>query len=233
MASDKWEPNGHIQQNQLLFLFDRAKIDLEKVPEIASFSSGDVEAVNRFLEEQGFHVQLPPRSPGRPGFAIATRLNVLVKWFESGMITTLCVEKYPAVRIGSGVKFYHSSTPNPICVIETKSLDRVYMTVWNDSPSGFDLLTAVLAVKKNLSETDQYRGVVFPMITRDKEENVSWMKGLATNTGVSLEVNAAVQQTRFWMNQVGARVDSAAAVSFVLLCGRGPIPKPDLIIDQP
>jgi hypothetical protein len=77
------------------------------------------------------------------------------------------------------------------------------------------------------------QGVAFPMVTYDEMVNISWVKGLATsndpNSGWA--VAEALQQTKFRMNEFGARVESAVAMSF--RCMAACAPDPWVVIDRP
>ncbi len=77
--------------------------------------------------------------------------------------------------------------------------------------------------------------VVFPMIEYNEVVDISWIRGMAARVpdGLPWYISQALQQTKFRMNEIGVKVESAVAMGMRLGYCPGPPPKPDLIIDKP
>ena len=98
--------------------------------------------------------------------------------------------------------------------------------------SGFDLSARVDAIRHSLGEApDDYDTVTFPMVDLACREDLSWLLGLelGDSSGQQWTVSQALQQTRFQMNEVGARVRSASAMAVM----GAAMDKRDLVIDRP
>ena len=83
-----------------------------------------------------------------------------------------------------------------------------------------------------MAETPDYRyeGVIFPMVHYDQHEDISFLKGMRIE-GTGHYVAEAVQQTRFRMNEFGARAESAVAMT-KRLCASSEERKP-YVLDRP
>lgn len=81
---------------------------------------------------------------------------------------------------------------------------------------------------------DEYGGVTFPMVSYDQQVDISWLRNLNTTGDDELPaiIAQALQQTRFRMNDIGARVESAVALGMTRSM-RIEDPKPELIINEP
>ncbi|MDO8599294.1 MAG: serpin family protein [bacterium] len=81
---------------------------------------------------------------------------------------------------------------------------------------------------------DEYDGVTFPMVSYDQQVDISWLRGLHTTGDDELPaiIVQALQQTRFRMNDVGARAESAVAFGMTRSMSMER-PKPELIINEP
>ncbi len=214
-----------------------ARGEIRDLPELESIASPDEKVINQFLAERGFNIQLDPLD-GPPAFGVASVFKLLLEWNRPGSVTAIRDEAYPAVRIKSAVDFYTSSAAeHPIAAITAKNGDVVYMTSFSlpESPrsKGFDMLTLVWHIKASLQEIRDFDAVVFPMIDYNEVVDISWAVNLKTE-GVSgpWEISQALQQTKFRMNEIGAKVESAVAIGVRFMHCVGDV-KPDLVIDRP
>ena len=107
------------------------------------------------------------------------------------------------------------------------------MTVVDNPPTGFDLVKLAQELNKTSLPNAHFENVIFPMVDYDREIDIKWIVGMNTKDakGLGWEIANALQQTKFKMNEYGARVKSAAAME--MLCMGVREPKPDLVIDQP
>ena len=230
-----WRAINELQSSFLLKFFnDIARGDIAKIPELEAIASFKVDEVNTFMKDRGFPIELAPLQRG--DFAVASVLNVLVEWLVAGEVTSVHRGRYPAVKLGKRnmLRYYTSpSNSHPIVQIPTKSGDWVYMTVVGHPPAGFGLVELAQELNRTSLPNDQFGDVIFPMADYDRKIDISWLVGLATTDtqGDDWEITEALQQTRFRMNQLGARAQSAAAMSFMKM-GMAE-QKPDLVIDQP
>ncbi len=197
------------------------------VPELESRACEDVVPINRWLAERGFDIQLS--SPKQSGsFAVASILDLMLRWLQNGTKTSITApngKQYPAARLRHGVVVSEDSRFHkwPVARINTKGGDRVCMTIIDRNPA--DLFLAVNDVSKVRAMSHALDGVIFPMIDLDVKPDISWLEGMKLG-GYAIE--QALQQTKFRMDDTGARVQSAAGMA--LTKGIGPRP---MVIDRP
>lgn len=208
--------------------------------ELRSWASPDHGYLNKILIDNGFSIQLRPFG-GKDSFGVVSILDVMVEWLHEGFATSVAVggKEYPAVSIEEGFIIQVSSRhEHPVVAIQTKSGDTLYITVADKLRSEFELLEYVEKIQATLREYDpnkdgyatflehhRYNKIIFPMVNLDREEDISWLLGM--NKGL-WNIGQALQQTKFKMNEKGARVESAVALG-VNTC---PMPWP-LTIDKP
>ena len=99
------------------------------------------------------------------------------------------------------------------------------MTVAEKNPE--DLVATIQALRSDngLKNTGGYRSVLFPMVDYDEHVDISWLIGMRTFDVSNSEfgISQALQQTKFKMNQLGARVKSAVAFGIRALGAVAPI----------
>ena len=199
-----------------------------------------VEVINAWLKENGFDIQLSPPPPGSRTFAVASILDVLVEWIEKGSKTTIhsadTHEEFRAVKLkkGNGVSACEAKGhPNPVVSIRTKSSDTVCMTVLDRMPEGtFGVAKKVEELRSAQREWIPSDGVVFPMVDYDSQVDISWIVNMRTGDRPDdFRIEEAIQQTKFRMNEQGARAESAAAMTFRCLSIGGP--DKTIYIDRP
>jgi hypothetical protein len=207
--------------------------ELERVPELESIASHNSVEINDFLQARGFSIKLEEFD--RPDFlALASVLKVLVEWLSKGVVTNVRDGAYPAVRLRRGLTFY--SVPRlsetTVVSIETKSRDVVNMAMLKNPPTESKLAELIAKIDKTKKRIFDFDGVVFPMIDYNCEVDISWMQGMHTRdrNNDPFVIGAAIQQTKFRMNEIGAKLESAAAM---VMRGTTAVRHPDLIIDQP
>jgi hypothetical protein len=83
----------------------------------------------------------------------------------------------------------------------------------------FDILRNIEEFKAELSDENlvNYDEAVFPMVDIDQEVDVKWLENIkaCSENEEKYAVVQALQQTKFQMNEKGAKVESAAAISMV------------------
>jgi Serpin (serine protease inhibitor) len=240
-----WRPVNSQQAHFLSEIFESCRDESTKLPEIESLASRSVDEINAFLRQRGFDIQLEPFSP--PDFGAASILDLLVKWLQPGRETVVgddthpdgflkwppAEPHYPAVQLTGGVCYFQSDMhPHPIAAITTKSEDVVYMTMMDDAPDDFDLITVAEELTNTSHTTDMFSGLVFPMVDLDQRVDISWLLEMATidENGIVNKIAQALQQTTLKMNEEGARARSAVAIQMT----RSTYPtQPNMIINRP
>ena len=219
-------------QKAFLERFEDKMDNVEKLAEeLQSIAHKDVSVINAFLKERGFDIQL---NPVTGGFAVASVLDVLVKWLKEGKKTTIRKGKYPAVKLEEGVSIFMGAHGNPLVAIETQTGDIVFMTVvdeidtYNDK-FAIEKLVQSLTESKAMPWRGNNKGVIFPMVNYDQQVDISWLEGLFVTK--EWYVNQALQQTKFRMNEIGARAESAVAMT-LRWASMSAEPTP-IVIDRP
>lgn len=241
----EWEHANLVQTYFLGNVYRPTHTLIQAIPEIESVVGRSADEINAFLARKGFSIRLDPFTDPRD-FGVASVLDVLVEWLERGEVRSIRAggREYPAVRIPAGgsraTVVRHCGLPkfpNPIACLTTRSSagDIVCLTAL-DAAAVPDLITEgglPSMVTDTVRFLNEYGGVVFPMVSLDQEVDIRWLLGLKTTgaDGLPAIVAQAKQQTKFRMNEVGARAESAVAMGVTR--GMAPRPKPDLVIDQP
>lgn len=228
-----WNPANEMQEQLLERCYIEDVKDLEKIQDIIdSIASTDNEELMRFFRERGFEFQIDPFGPQE--FGVGSVLSVLVKWVEAH-------KKRPVTRNGiryEGVKaeenflvYFSEKHEHPIVMLETQTDEKVYLTIADKSYEHLELLARVKDIDgsriiKNKSST--YGSVTFPMVDLDHSVDISWMERISNNGWF---VTKAEQKTRFKMNHIGAKAESAVRMDFCR--GMSPRNEPNIIIDEP
>lgn len=234
-SSGVWtRQNDHQEVFFSEYYADNARL-LLKLPEIESIVAKEAGTINRFLKERGFSIKLDEFSQDPPRFAAAAVLNLLLKWSNQGTVTTVRNGQFPAFRLsGAQVEFRTTLlSSTPLAIITTHTGDKVHIMATPRLPETASIFSLVKRRAANTSSSNEFGGLVLPMISYDSEQDLCWLKGAQTSDtdGVPWEIEQAVQQIKFRMNEVGARAESAAAV---VVAKRGVAPQlPDLVIDDP
>ena len=203
---------------------------LLSVRELMARADKDFRVINAWLKSQGFDIQLDVVDENN-SFAVASILKVLVEWLEVGKITSLLSYgqkgEFSAVKLNKGVRVFENLTlhKHPIARIETKSGDKVSMTIIDKNP--VSLLSTIRMLNMVTRISRDYDGVTFPMISLDERPDISWICGMTLDGNY---ISQALQQTKFRMNEIGAKVESAAAMSVSKGISINP---PPMVIDRP
>jgi len=223
-------------QKNFIERFGVAINDADAIPELQCRADRKVEVINAWLKSQGYDIQL--QKPADPqAFAVASILNLLVEWLQEGKRRVLQSKNtgdqlYAGVFLKEGVSVLsHPDHAHPIIVIKTKSGDVVKMTkvqaLIGHEFAIHDLTQKLFFAMQDKSSYD-YEGVVFPMIDLDVQPDISWLCGMKAGGGYF--ISEALQQTRFRMNQFGAKVESAAAMCLSRGISISPAP---YVMDEP
>lgn len=217
---------------------NQADIDLLKDDEITSKASKDVNLINQFLKDNDFSIQL--KDMQNPlAFYVASILKIALEWEKEGTKTVLNIDgkELSAVKFEieneQNFKVYHnldqSNNSIDILEIEAKNGDFVYMTqspfAFNSSATqtlDFEILEHVELFNSMLSEKNltYYDTAIFPTVDINQEVDIKWLEGIWAYDGAvaKYEIAQALQQTKFHMDERGAKVESAVAISCVKRC---------------
>ena len=228
-ANQEWKT---ISDRQVEFLekFKRYWINPVKLPELRSKADEDLAVINKWLKDEGFDIHLDPVDVG---FYVASILKLLVEWLKVGKKQDITGKRdgknYPGVKLKDGVRLYQDLEihPFPVAHIDTKNGDVVKMAIIDAVPEGaFGLhdLTQTLNKVKSPHQTEE---VIFPMVELDVKPNISWICGMGLE---KFYIQQALQQTKFRMNEKGAKVESAVAMSSRCLAFKEEQP---YVIDRP
>lgn len=229
-----WDPANTAQSRFLQLYYSGLRDQSRDLPEVNSIASVDAKVVNEFLRDQGFEIRVHSvrqESYDRHIYT-ASAFKLRLQWLKPGRVTAVCDGAYPAVRIEESIQFFRSThASNTVVAIPTMNNDTVYMTILDNPPTEFELLDRVVRISNSLVADFEFEGVVFPMINYDEEIDISWMAGMTTESMiVPWIIEQALQQTKFRMNEIGVKVESAAAIGMIT-CRINQ--KPKLIIDRP
>ena len=205
--------------------------------ELKSLASKDVNELNQCLAAEGFAIKLKPFESAN-SFGVVAIFKVLVEWLTAGTKTelTYAEQTYPAVSMTQDFQVFtpddQQIAASPVAAIATKSGDTVYLCIADHQPaSDFTLLTEIQQLKAELQPATDYTEVIFPMVDLNREEDLSWLLDLQTADN-TWYVKQALQQTKFTLNEVGAKVASAVAVEIKVRSSFKPAAK-KLLIDRP
>lgn len=228
-----WDGVNDVQKEYLAKYFLRN--EAASIEDLRAWVSKSADELNAILAKNGFDIQLD--AFGSDEFGVVAILDMLAFWLKKGKPVSVR-QIFPGVLLKTGVDVYHSSSthPNPIVSIETKSREgsggRVvfYMSVLDEAPDGFDLIRKVEEIERFERGAD-FSGVIFPMIDLDLKASMEWLLGMQTrdSDGAPWYISQALQQTKFRMDENGARIQDAVAVAVKRMCmGPGPY-----VIDKP
>ena len=253
-----WRPENPDQEEliELLKSRDELKIFFEKMAEggvghkeLRYWVDWIANNLNKILNKEGFDIQLEDFKEGE--FGIVSILDVLVEWMTKGKEDTILVGNvsFPAVKMdysgevdGKYMQLVEVFTsphhPHPVGMLDTKSGDKVFMSVAgvSSAPEGFGLYHNLEEIRTSLqADWGEWAGMIFPMVDLNDKPDISWLLGMNTidKHGNYAEISQALQQTKFKMNQFGARTKSSVAIGFSLSAMRDK-PEPEwLTIDRP
>ena len=219
----------------------------EEMKYIASFSADEI---NKFLEENKFSIRLDPFT-SETDFGAASVMDISVKWVEEAERTTMFVDKngketnYPAIKIKDyfetfmidGIQFAEIH-------LKYESKDRMILAKGpfnsQTAKNPLKLYSKTLVTNKDKKTRNGFSSLVIPKINLDCESDLSFLLGMqfdgvvsSTQEPATFCVSQALQQTKFKLNEFGARARSAAAVA-VLRCAT--VRKemvPPLVFDEP
>jgi len=220
------------------FIEDSDKADLDNF-EMKTKWALEAKQINDFLSSEGFDIRLneweqPP--PPAIRFGVAAVLKILADWLGTAKKTSVMYEgtNYDAFELDQ--PFIIIESPHysvPIARISMKNGDSLYLFP-KDEDINMDRLPHILRSTKNIGNCHT---LICPKVSYNKEEDMKWMIGMCGQANAKyqyVEIEQAVLQNKFELNEVGARVESAAAIQcFVSGCAGNFTPPSKYIINRP
>jgi hypothetical protein len=253
---DLSDPQKAALQEAFLELVPEAQKDLALLgaEEAAACASPKAAVVNQFLAKHGFDIKLRQTI----GMHVASVLKIGVLWHPGTAKRASLNTHYgtfPGVLAEKSNVVMSPAHPYPIAQLSTQNNDLVMITKATSQLNNVALVRYLTGLSEvGLKESEGYRGVHFPMVRYEETIDVSWLLGLQIenpnspglgemlmrlaggkfgHSQVPYVINQAIQLTRFKLNEVGARVESAAAMS---AARGGAVHRPAtqlLVIDEP
>lgn len=218
-----WQPTNQPQRQLITDYFSaRQELNLFSAQELRSWIDTVANNLNKILREEGFVIKL--RDFGKDEFGVVSILDVLVEWLVKGevvTIDTLMMGNYTGVKLtnkNGESNFFGGRSPiheYPIAAVRTRSDDTVYMTIADTRLADFELLDRIRKIESSLLSEPGYTSLTFPMIDLNETVDIGWLKALETvdENGKVWHISQVLQQTKFKMNEKGARAKSAVAMA--------------------
>lgn len=223
------------------YMQDKNALKAFSSDELRTWVSMDADELNAILRKEGFGIQLDSFRPTE--FGVVSILDVMMKWLHEGQRSSITVEtkeaepiRYDAFELKNGFAVGKlSGYAHPIVTIKTKNedgtpgKDLVHLAVADEALGGDQLWEKILKLRSlERKEVEEYTHAVIPMIDYDQSFKLDWLLNLNVNGWF---ISQALQQTKFKMNDKGARVKSAVAIA--MMRSAMPMPSNKLIIDKP
>lgn len=230
-----WTPTTELQTQFLEHFIEH----VERVDTLGASlrrkAAQNAEEINIWLKKNGFDIQISPLKEFRD-FAVASILDVLVEWLTKGDAVDIANAKgtFEGVRLKQGVCAFQDTETHghPVVKIRTKTDDVLCMSICERLPDDEFAIHWKVQHLQSIKKPYDCEGVIFPMVHYDRQVDISWLKKLRTGPGGEYwEIAEALQQTKFRMNEFGARAESAAAMGMEYRLMD--ISKPWVVIDEP
>lgn len=216
-------------QEELVVAYQRSRTDLTALADVMESTAARVaQPVNEWLQARGFediHLEQPdpPRTADEDhDLFVASMLDLLVNWKTPGqrqeITSRRTQERYPGVILRQGQLLrseQHSEwiVQMPATVAKGGEPVSFWFTLAPENP--FSLVEQCAELWRTSKEPHdcELDYLHFPMVSLNETINHEWCVGLAANFGLArATIKAAMQQTKFKMNEKGAHLKSAAAM---------------------
>ena len=170
--------------------------------------------INKWLKDEGFNIQLPKTKE----LSVAAIMRVIIEWLYEGKTTYIQGvdgKEYEAVSMKSnGVTISHvvQAHKHPVVRIAGKNGETVCMSMIDEMPITQEgMFLKISELDGVRAGSHQFQGVSFPIVDLDDQPDISWISGMGLFKDT--RIDKALQQTRFKMDEKGAKVESAAAMT--------------------
>lgn len=214
-----WKPVND-SQAQLIQWMEKYGCDLDRITGLDALASTDYQALNVFLAKRKFEIQFSPFPPRDIG--VVSVLDKQVRWQDNrGKNYPIRTEKgiVPGFRLSVGANVYKLADFVDAHLVELKTASED--TLWiadglEPGLSGIQMVRHTLAIMNTASRgnvTLSYDFVAVPKVDLDVEPDISWMKDAISVNPAGYTITQALQQLKLRMNETGARVKAATAMS--------------------
>jgi len=226
LGEGSWEGSNDKQKE---FITNTLTKEFNGLEELESISSWKTEDINKFLADRGFSIKIEELKSSE--FGIASVLKLILEWLKKGENVDFYKygKTYQGVKLTSGFTCRRNLNNSVFC-LDTKSGDKVYLYKVEEEPSNLENKVKELS---NIGENYEfYDYLIFPKVDLDREEDVRWLLKISyfQKNGMPWDLTQAIQQTKFKMDEVGAKVESAFAGAMMM---RGIKPIKGYTIDSP
>lgn len=199
-----------------------------KMPEVKSIAADNSAAIRKFLAENKITMDIPEFSSPRIGFASIMR--ILLEWTVPGKAVTIRTETTKGVVDGVLLKngVVHRKVEDyryPITVIETKSGDKVYITLPEKTPKDeYELALMAEKIHNHILSLDssfdfktfllEYDGIGIPMLNASEMGTVKWILGMSPKKPYYIDL--ALQKSILMLDEFGVFIENTFAGSMTL-----------------
>lgn len=198
--------------------------------EMRSWASTNFDELNTILKNEGFDIRLEQTSDDDVG--IVAILKAAIEWKEKAKKINIAHNNtyYDAILLEEAKQGCTVTQPtnyaHPIASVETKSGDTIHFAIADEEAEGFALRDKIELLRNAQKTPTNISSVAVPMVDLNEKQQLDWLLGLIFDEYV---VSEAEQQTKFKMNETGAKVESAAVLVIERCCA----PTKRYTIDQP
>ena len=215
VAKNKLQFTGNPKANnpsQEKFLTYRKDVKFTET-ELKTEVSEDSEVVNKFFKDNGFGIKLPPCNPG--DFAIGSILSLKLQWKTAGSSTTISKDKqsYKAFELESFNTYIVED--KEVHVIDSENGDQLFVFFSKEPKDSFELQELALKYAKTgrFVKADY---LTVPNVDIDTNPvPVKFLDGLGVGT---MSLASCTQQSKFSMDENGAKAESAFGALMVRSC---------------
>lgn len=204
------------RQRQLLDIIRAARKD-ETPQTVSVHMFRDVGEASLLLRDEGFDIMPEPIPEGTAGEILVTIMNLVLKWRAQKGVLNCNGSHYRSVEL-EGRAHRIPIHPHPIVELYNESEYKVYVTkMTNHFKHELDILYTVnsfakLCVYGGLREVE----VSMPSAHIDHKPDISWIEGMSCGEGAA--VHKAYKQVKLDINEMGAKVKAATAITITGFC---------------
>lgn len=194
--------------------------ELDRINGLDALASTDYQALNAFLAKRKFQIQFSPFPPRDIG--VVSVLDKQVRWQDNrGKNYPIHTEMgiVPGFRLSVGANVYKLDdfVDAHLVELKTTSEDTLWLAVGLEPGlSGIRMVRHALALMNTAPRgnvTLSYDFVAVPKVDLDVQPDISWMAGAISLKPAGYAISQALQQLKLRMNETGARVKAATAMS--------------------
>lgn len=258
---NQWVPHGPSADTQQSFLgILPIHADCVKIPDIDSIATANYRELVQWFAQRGWSMGLREFPPTK--FGVGSILDVLSLWTKPGDRNKADWDghKYDVANMNDDhhVQFHQAApqfrqklsqrgnaSENLVVAFGTQRPGEIIcmMMLANAPKTIFDLFNVTHGARTEMERspisTPHGKRLTFPMVDLAVDTDISWIEGMRSAgpcqffKGDPAEIDQAVQKNRLRINHLGARAESATAMTFMLGAAAPKNEPLRYIIDQP